>query len=152
HLRLDRPASVSGWRADVEVCTERTGDLVREETAERLAGDPTNDFGDERAGRDRVVADRHARFAPRRLPPQKRHGLLAVENVRERALSGPARNARAVREQMTDLDLRRSMPSAVSVLRVKDGARQKRRLSAISVASRPRTTSTPRCDINWSPR
>ena len=59
-------------RADVEVGAERSRDLLREERADRLAGDPAHDLADEVALRDRVVAGRRARLPPRLLRGEQR--------------------------------------------------------------------------------
>ena len=96
--------SCSRRRADVEVGAERSRDFVREERADRRARDPAHDLTDEIALRDRVIAGRRARLPPRLLRGQQRGRLVPVVQVVGLHRLLPARQSRAVTQEMANLD------------------------------------------------
>ena len=63
--QLGDPGLVGGRaETEVEVGAERPGDLLAEELVERQTRDPTNEFTEQEAVRDRVVVGLGARFVP----------------------------------------------------------------------------------------
>ena len=98
------PTVVLGGGADVEVGTERTGDVLAHEVAERLPGHPLDDLALEVALGDGVVARRRARFPPRGLRAEQGSGPATVVEVLVADGLLPARQAGGVAHHVTDLD------------------------------------------------
>ncbi len=87
---------------DMEVGTERFGDLVAEEGSEALAGDPPHQFAHQIALGDGVVAGAVARLPPRLLGGEQRRHLVPVVQVLGRHRFLPARQAGRVGHHVAD--------------------------------------------------
>ena len=92
-------------KADISVGAERTGDLLAEVSAEALAGDTANDFTDQPAESDRMIAMPGAGLPPWLLAGKFGGDLLPTKDVVE--LEGGANRGHPglVTEQIFDGDI-----------------------------------------------
>jgi len=92
-----------GGQPDVEVCAQRSGDLLGEEAARRPAGDAADDLAHDEALGQRVVARRGTRLPARRLGGQPGRDGRPVVQVPGSHRAVEVRQARGVGQHVPDL-------------------------------------------------
>ena len=91
-------------QADPEIGVQRFGDFLAENRADGFSGDAADDFADEIALRQRVIAGRGARLPERRLRGEQRCGLLPIVEIFLGDLLFPAGQTGGMAHQLRDGD------------------------------------------------
>ena len=121
-----------GRQADVEVGAQRPRNVRGKELTQALAGDAPDHFADQVAVGQHVVARGRPGFPPGRLGGQQGGRLVPVVQVLEGDWLVPARDARGVRQELANLDLRLAPGRELGPVRATFASR----------SSSPRSTST----------